>query len=276
MHAVRFTINGGGERIGRLDGDTVTDAGPAGPQGFVPTDEAWQQIASAAGATHPVDSVRLLAPVTPRQILAVGLNYRAHAIESELAIPEVPIVFAMYPSSVTGPHDEIVIPHEETRTDYEGEVAVVIGRRAYRVSRDEAWSFVGAVTALDDVSGRRAQLETPLRQFTLGKSFDTFTPIGPSLLRPTGVDPTNISVRTTVSGELMQDSNTSDLIFSIPEIIEYLTRGMTLEPGDLIATGTPGGVGDARVPPRYLVEGDVVEIEVGGVGSLRNPVRRER
>jgi 2-keto-4-pentenoate hydratase/2-oxohepta-3-ene-1,7-dioic acid hydratase in catechol pathway len=276
VHAVRFTINGGDERLGRLDGDMVTDAGPAGQQGFVPTDEAWKLIAAASGATHPASSVRLLAPLVPRQILAIGLNYRAHAIESELAIPEVPIVFAMYPSSITGPHDSIVIPREETRPDYEGEVAVVISRRAYRVSRDAAWSYVGGITALDDVSGRRAQLETPLRQFTLGKSFDTFTPIGPSLQRAVGVDPANISVKTTVSGEVMQDSNTSDLIFSIAEIIEYLTRGMTLEPGDLIATGTPGGVGDARVPPRYLREGDVVEIEVGGVGSLRNPVRQER
>jgi 2-keto-4-pentenoate hydratase/2-oxohepta-3-ene-1,7-dioic acid hydratase in catechol pathway len=276
MHAVRFAIDGGAPRIGRLDGDTITDAGLAGPLGFVPTDEAWQQLASASGEAHALDSVRLLAPLSPRQILAIGLNYRAHAIESDLAIPEVPVVFAMYPSSITGPHDEIVIPREETRTDYEGEVAVVIGRRAYRVPKEEAWSYVGAVTALDDVSGRRAQLETPLRQFTLGKSFDTFTPIGPSLARATGFDPTDISVKTTVSGEVMQDSNTTDLIFPIAEIIEYLTRGMTLEPGDLIATGTPGGVGDSRVPPRYLVEGDVVEIEVGGVGSLRNPVRAER
>jgi 2-keto-4-pentenoate hydratase/2-oxohepta-3-ene-1,7-dioic acid hydratase in catechol pathway len=220
--------------------------------------------------------VRLLPPVTPRQILAIGLNYRAHAIESELAIPEVPVVFAMYPSSITGPYDDIVIPREETRTDYEGEVAVVISKRAYRVSQADAWSYVGAVTALDDVSGRRAQLETPLRQFTLGKSFDTFTPIGPALARATGFDPADIAVKTTVSGEVMQDSSTADLIFSIAEIIEYLTRGMTLEPGDLIATGTPGGVGDSRVPPRYLVEGDIVEIEVSGVGSLRNPVRAER
>ena len=182
----------------------------------------------------------------------------------------------MYPSSITGPYDEIVIPREETRTDYEGEVAVVISKRAYRVSKADAWSYVGAVTALDDVSGRRAQLETPLRQFTLGKSFDTFTPIGPALARATDFDPTDIAVKTTVSGEVMQDSSTADLIFSIAEIIEYLTRGMTLEPGDLIATGTPGGVGDSRVPPRYLVEGDVVEIEVSGVGSLRNPVRAER
>jgi 2-keto-4-pentenoate hydratase/2-oxohepta-3-ene-1,7-dioic acid hydratase in catechol pathway len=275
VHAVRFTIDGGDPRIGRLDGDTVTDAGAAGAQGFVPTDEAWRQLASASGATHPLASVRLLAPVAPRQILAIGLNYRAHAIESELAIPEVPVVFAMYPSSITGPHDDIVIPREETRTDYEGEVAVVIKKRAYRVSKDDAWSYVGAVTALDDVSGRRAQLETPLRQFTLGKSFDTFTPIGPSLARASDFDPTSIAVKTTVSGQVMQDSSTADLIFSIAEIIEYLTRGMTLEPGDLIATGTPGGVGDSRVPPRYLVEGDVVEIEVAGVGSLRNPVRAE-
>jgi 2-keto-4-pentenoate hydratase/2-oxohepta-3-ene-1,7-dioic acid hydratase in catechol pathway len=276
MHAVRFTIDGGGARIGRLDDDTVTDAGPAGPHGFVPTDEAWDALAAASGQTHAIGSVQLLAPVVPRQIVAIGLNYRAHAIESELAIPEVPVVFAIYPSSITGPHDEIVIPREETRTDYEGEVAIVISRRAYRVSVEDAWSYVGAVTALDDVSGRRAQLETPLRQFTLGKSFDSFTPIGPSLQRARGVDPTDIRVTTTVSGELMQDSTTADLIFSIAEIIEYLTRGMTLEPGDLIATGTPGGVGDSRVPPRYLREGDVVEIEVGGVGSLRNPVRQER
>jgi len=275
VHAVRFAIDGGAARIGRLDGASITDAGLAAPMGFVPTDEAWQQLESASGTSHALDSVRLLAPVSPRQILAIGLNYRAHAIESQLAIPEVPVVFAMYPSSITGPHDDIVIPREETRTDYEGEVAVVVSRRAYRVSKEDAWSYVGAVTALDDVSGRRAQLETPLRQFTLGKSFDTFTPIGPSLARATGFDPTNIAVKTTVSGELMQDSSTSDLIFPIAEIIEYLTRGMTLEPGDLIATGTPGGVGDSRVPPRYLVPGDVVEIEVAGVGSLRNPVRAE-
>jgi 2-keto-4-pentenoate hydratase/2-oxohepta-3-ene-1,7-dioic acid hydratase in catechol pathway len=276
VHAVRFSIDGGEQRIGRLDGDAVVDAGPAGPQGFVPTEVAWRQLAAASGETRPLSTVRLHAPVMPRQVLAIGLNYRAHAIESGLAIPEVPVVFAMYPSSITGPHDEIVIPREETRTDYEGEVAVVISRRAYRVSREDAWSYVGAVTALDDVSGRRAQLETPLRQFTLGKSFDTFTPIGPSLAQASDFDPADIAVKTTVSGEVMQDSNTSDLIFSIAEIIEYLTRGMTLEPGDLIATGTPGGVGDSRVPPRYLVEGDLVEIEVAGVGALRNPVRNER
>jgi 2-keto-4-pentenoate hydratase/2-oxohepta-3-ene-1,7-dioic acid hydratase in catechol pathway len=275
VHAVRFSIDQGAPRIGRLEGDTVVDAGLAGPEGFVPSAAAWRQLAAAAGDSHPLASVRLLAPVVPSKIVAIGLNYRAHAIESGIPIPEVPVVFAMWPSSLCGPHDEIVIPREETRPDYEGEVAVVIGTAGYRISSADAWSHVGAVTALDDVSGRRAQLDTPLAQFTLGKSFDTFTPLGPSLVTTDGFDPTDISVRTTVSGELMQDSNTSDLIFSIAEIIEYVSRGMTLEPGDVIATGTPGGVGQSRTPPRFLVDGDLVEIEVGGVGVLRNPVRSE-
>jgi 2-keto-4-pentenoate hydratase/2-oxohepta-3-ene-1,7-dioic acid hydratase in catechol pathway len=276
MHAVRFAIDGGAPRIGRLDGDTITDAGLAGPLGFVPTDEAWQQLASASGEAHALDSVRLLAPLSPRQILAIGLNYRAHAIESDLAIPEVPVVFAMYPSSITGPHDEIVIPREETRTDYEGEVAVVIGRRAYRVPKEEAWSYVGAVTALDDVSGRRAQLETPLRQFTYGKSFDTFGPLGPCLVDAEGVDLGALRVTTVVSGETMQDSNTSNLIFGIQALVEYVSLATTLEPGDVIATGTPGGVGDSRIPPRYLRGGDVVDVTVSGVGTLSNPVTLER
>ena len=251
--------------------------GPAGPQGFVPTDEAWQQIASAAGATHPVGSVRLLAPVIPRQILAIGLNYRAHAIESELAIPEVPIVFAMYPSSITGPHDEIVIPHEETRTDYEGEVAVVIGRRAYRVSRDEAWSYVGAVTALDDVSGRRAQLETPLRQFTLGKSFDTFTPIGPSLLR---------ADRRRSHRHLGQDDRLgrghAGLEHVRPDLLDRRDHRVPHARHDARAgrpdrDAAPRAASAMRASRRATwCEGDVVEIEVGGVGSLRNPVRAER
>jgi 2-keto-4-pentenoate hydratase/2-oxohepta-3-ene-1,7-dioic acid hydratase in catechol pathway len=276
VHAVRFTIDGGEPRIGRLDGDTVTDAGPAGAQGFVPTDEAWHQLAAASGATHALGAVRLLAPVVPRQILAIGLNYRAHAIESELAIPEVPVVFAMYPSSITGPHDEIVIPREETRTDYEGEVAVVIGKPAYRVSAEDAWSYVGAVTALDDVSGRRAQLETPLRQFTLGKSFDTFGPIGPCLVDAAGVDLGALDVRTTVSGEVRQRSNTRNLIFGIDRLVEYVSMATTIEPGDVLITGTPGGVGDSADPRRYLVPGDVVEVDVQGCPTLSNPVVAER
>jgi 2-keto-4-pentenoate hydratase/2-oxohepta-3-ene-1,7-dioic acid hydratase in catechol pathway len=135
---------------------------------------------------------------------------------------------------------------------------------------------VGGITALHDVSGRRAQLETPLRQFTLGKSFDSFSPMGPCVSTAEGVDLADISIETTVSGEVMQSSNTGNLIFSIVELIVYLSKGMTLEAGDVIATGTPGGVGDSRTPPRYLREGDVVDITVAGVGTLSNRVTFER
>ena len=168
------------------------------------------------------------------------------------------------------------MPREETRPDWEGEVAVVIGRRTYRADRANAREAIGGISALNDVSGRRAQLETPLRQFTLGKSFDTFTPMGPAIASIEDFDLDDIDLRTTVSGELMQQGNTRDLLFSILDLIVYLTAGLTLEPGDVIATGTPSGVGDSRTPPRYLRDGDTVEVSVSGVGTLRNPVTMER
>jgi 2-keto-4-pentenoate hydratase/2-oxohepta-3-ene-1,7-dioic acid hydratase in catechol pathway len=232
-------------------------------------------VAAADGQHYEVADVPLLHPVQPRKILAIGLNYRSHADESELDVPAVPVVFAKWPSSLIGPEQPIVIPREETRPDFEGELGVVIGRRTYRATRADAFSAVGGITAVHDVSGRRAQLETPLRQFTLGKSFDSFTPLGPAVSSLDGLDLTDLDVRTTVSGEVMQDANTRDLIFSVVDLVEYLSRGLTLEPGDVIATGTPGGVGDSRSPKRYLHDGDVVEIYVEGVGTLRNPVRAE-
>jgi len=275
MKAVRYAGSDGEARIGRLDGDTIIDAGPAGPEGFVPSDAAWAALGNASGDQHAAGEMTLLHPVVPREILAIGLNYRSHAEESELAIPAVPVVFAKFPSSLIGHGQDIVIPREETRPDFEGELAVVIGRRTYRADLASARAAIGGITAMHDVSGRRAQLETPLRQFTLGKSFDTFSPLGPSIAELDGIDLADITVRTTVSGEVMQDASTADLIFSIEELVVYLSAGTTLEPGDVIATGTPGGVGDSRKPPRYLREGDVVEIEVGGVGTLRNSVRDE-
>jgi 2-keto-4-pentenoate hydratase/2-oxohepta-3-ene-1,7-dioic acid hydratase in catechol pathway len=211
----------------------------------------------------------------PGKLIGIGLNYRSHAEESELAIPSVPVVFAKFASSLIGPGQDIVIPREETRPDYEGELAVVIGQGTYRADRDEARAAVGGIAAINDVSGRRAQLETPLRQFTLGKSFDTFSPLGPCIASMDGVELEDIDVRTTVSGEVMQDANTSDLIFSVVDLIEYISQGVTLYPGDVIATGTPGGVGDSRNPRRYLHQGDTVEIYIEGVGTLSNPVRNE-
>jgi len=277
VKAVRFVNPEGETRIGALGEDgTITDAGAAGPLGFVPTTLAWDALQQGDGPTHSADDVKLLHPVVPKKLIGIGLNYRSHAEESQLDVPTVPVIFAKFSSSLVGPGAEIVIPREETRPDYEGEVAVVIGQGIYRADEDEARAAVGGIAAINDVSGRRAQLETPLRQFTLGKSFDTFSPLGPCIASAGGVDLADIDLRTTVSGEVMQDANTGDLIFSVIELIQYISAGVTLEPGDVIATGTPSGVGDSRSPKRYLREGDTVEIYVEGVGTLSNPVRNER
>jgi 2-keto-4-pentenoate hydratase/2-oxohepta-3-ene-1,7-dioic acid hydratase in catechol pathway len=276
MKAVRFIDPAGHTRVGALEGETVRDAGAVGPRGVVPTPETWDIVADAPGPRYGLGEVTLLHPVVPEKILAIGLNYRSHAAESELDVPDVPVVFAKWTSSLIGPGQPIVIPREETRPDYEGELAVIIGQTTYRATPESARSAIGGICALHDVSGRRAQLETPLRQFTLGKSFDTFTPMGPCIAAIDGVDLGDIDVRTTVSGEVMQDANTRDLIFGVEELIVYLSSGVTLHPGDVIATGTPGGVGDSRTPPRYLRDGDVVEVFVGGVGVLSNPVVDER
>jgi acylpyruvate hydrolase len=275
VKAVHFRDGDGQARLGAVDGSTVRDAGPAGPEGFVPSAESWAAIEDASGPEHQLDDVTLLPPVRPGRIAAIGLNYRSHAEESELDVPDVPVVFAKWSSAVIAHNEPIVVPREETRPDFEGELAVVIGRRTYRADSTTAMDAIGGITAINDVSGRRAQLETPLRQFTLGKSFDTFAPLGPCIASMDGIDLADVRVSTTVSGELMQDASTRDLIFPVLDLIVYLSAGLTLEPGDVIATGTPGGVGDSRQPPRYLREGDVVEVTVEGVGTLRNPVRLE-
>ncbi len=275
--AIHFENSDGERFLGRLDGNVITSAGLAPAEGFIPNAEGWALIEAASGAKYSLTDVHILAPVKPPKIIGIGLNYMGHVEETNLAKPEVPVVFAKWSTSVTGPYDPIIIPHEETRTDYEGELGIVISKRAYRVSLEDAWNYVGGLTALNDVSGRRAQLETPMRQFTVGKSFDTFTPLGPVISSLNEVPDRNaIGVKTTIGDHVMQDGNTRQLIFSVPEIIEYLSRGITLEPGDLIATGTPGGVGDERKPPRYLLPGDVVNVAVDGVGTISNPVEAEQ
>ena len=276
MKAVRYRTGPGEYRIGRLEGNQIVDAGPAGEQGFIPTRSAWAELAAADGTAKDLASVTLAHPVVPRKLICIGLNYRDHAAESELALPEVPVIFAKWTTSLIGHGETIVIPREETRTDYEGEVAVVIAERVYRATGGAARAAVGAYTCFHDVSGRRAQLETPLRQFTYGKSFDTFGPLGPCLADADGVDLGALDIETVVSGETLQSSNTSNLIFDVQALVEYVSLATTLEPGDVIATGTPGGVGDARDPKRYLREGDVVDVTVSGVGTLSNPVTLER
>ncbi len=274
LRAVVFAVDGS-RRVGRLEGDTVVDAGPASERGFIPTTEAWNQLRSADGPNYPFDNVALDAPVRPAKILAIGINYRDHAAESNNEEPEEPVVFAKFPSSVIGHGQTIIVPQEETRPDWEGEMGIVIGRSAYRANAASARTAIGAITAVNDVSGRRAQLETPLKQFTMGKSFDTFTPMGPCLVDSTDIDLDDLEVTTVVSGVRKQHSSTSKMIYSAVELVEYLSRGVTLEPGDVIATGTPAGVGNRESPPRYLREGDIVEVSVSHVGTLRNAVKME-
>ncbi len=276
MKAVRFIDPSGGVRMGRLDEDEVVDAGPVAAGGFIPTRAAWDVIATAAGESYAMADVEVLHPVEPVKLIGIGINYRDHAEESELDLPDVPLVFAMWPSALVGSGATIVIPRDETRPDYEGEVAIVIDRELKNASVEEAAEAIGGYSAFNDVSGRRAQLETPLRQFTLGKSFDTFCPLGPCVASTDGVDLGAIGIRTTIGGEVLQESNTRNLIFPVAELVAYCSRGVTLEAGTVIATGTPGGVGDSRNPKRYLEEGEVVEVWVEGVGTLSNPVAKER
>ena len=260
MKAVRYRTGPGEYRIGRLEAIRSSTRVPRESRDSSRRRAAWAELAAADGPRTALDAVTLAHPVVPRKLICIGLNYRDHAEESELDLPEVPVIFAKWTTSLIGHGETIVIPREETRPDYEGEVAVVIGEPVYRATGAAARAAVGAYTCFHDVSGRRAQLETPLRQFTYGKSFDTFGPLGPWLVDAEGVDLDALDIETVVSGETLQRSNTRNLIFGVEALVEYVSRGTTLEPGDVIATGTPGGVGDARDPKRYLREGDVVDI----------------
>jgi 2-keto-4-pentenoate hydratase/2-oxohepta-3-ene-1,7-dioic acid hydratase in catechol pathway len=210
---------------------------------------------------------------TPRVIWGVGLNYRDHAAETGQPLPTVPTLFMKSPSSAIGHGDTIVVPPHVTQPDYEGELAVVIGRRARGVSETEALSVVAGVTVAHDVSSRDHQFTTG--QWTWSKSFDTFCPLGPELVSLDEINlAAGLAIETRVSGEVMQSSNTCELIFGVPQLIAWISQGCTLEPGDVIVTGTPAGVGAARTPPRWLQDGDVVEITIEGIGTLRNPVER--
>jgi 2-keto-4-pentenoate hydratase/2-oxohepta-3-ene-1,7-dioic acid hydratase in catechol pathway len=274
--AVRFTDPSGALRIGALEGDSVRDAGPATAAGFVPTPEAWRSLRSASGQEYALADVELKVPVVPEKLVCIGLNYRDHAAETGAEIPSMPIVFAKFTSALIGPGEAIVLPYDEPRPDYEAELALVIGTRVRRATGQAALAAVGGITAFNDVSGREAQFG-PGRQFTRGKSYDTFAPLGPCIAEVGDLDLGALAISCTLSGEVMQDSSTSNLIFGVQELVEFCSAAFTLEPGDVIATGTPPGVGDARKPPRYLRDGDVVEVELEGVGVLRNPcVAEER
>lgn len=221
----------------------------------------------------PVAVRKLLAPVEPKNILCIGLNYRRHAEESNMAIPERPVLFIKPTSTAIGPEDAIELPEISSEVDYEAELAVVIGKACRNVSEEDALDYVLGYTCANDVSARDWQLRLD-RQWARGKSFDTFCPLGPAIVTTDEIrDPGSLPIKIRVSGEELQNSSTSDLIFSVPHIISYLSQGMTLLPGTVILTGTPEGVGQGRKPERWLKSGDVCEVEIEGIGVLRNPVR---
>jgi 2-keto-4-pentenoate hydratase/2-oxohepta-3-ene-1,7-dioic acid hydratase in catechol pathway len=218
----------------------------------------------------------LLPPVSPTNIFCIGLNYREHAAESGMSIPQFPLVFMKPTSAVCGSGDAIVLPacrHDE-EVDYECELVVLIGRSARNVAPSRALDHVAGYTCGNDVSARHWQFRAGGGQWSRGKGFDTFCPLGPVLVTPDEIDdPQDLAIRTRLNGRLMQEHSTSDMIFPVADLITFLSQDTTLLPGTIIMTGTPQGVGFARRPPVFLRNGDQVEVEIDRIGTLRNPVR---
>jgi 2,4-diketo-3-deoxy-L-fuconate hydrolase len=231
--------------------------------------------ASIVTADWPVlDPTGLGAPVPrPPKGLGVGLNYRTHALESGRELPTEPHLFGKTDNCVCGPFDDVIAPAGRHEIDYEAEVVIAFGRTCKAATLDDAWSYIAGVTCGQDISDRGEQFRPPIKQFTIAKSYDTFGPTGPFLVTPDEFDDRDsLSLTGVVSGETMQSANTSDLIFSIPALVVWLSRYMTFGPGDLVWTGTPGGVGEARSPQRFLLDGDIIETTVSGIGTMRNRV----
>ncbi len=237
--------------------------------------EAFKKVESfiskpPATATFPLSSVKLCAPIPkPSKILCMGLNYRDHAAEAKMELPKVPIIFAKYTNTVIGPGDNIVLPKSSSKPDYEAELGFVIGKGGRYIKAENWREHVFGYMNCNDVSARDYQLA--VSQWTMGKNFDTFLPTGPWLVSANEIeDPHNLNISTTLNGERVQNSNTRELIFKIPETIEFLSSVMTLQPGDIVLTGTPSGVGFSHKPPKWLTPGAEVVVRVEGLGELRN------
>jgi 2-keto-4-pentenoate hydratase/2-oxohepta-3-ene-1,7-dioic acid hydratase in catechol pathway len=265
MHIIRYQDAAGRTGYAARQGETAF--------------EIEGDLFGAHRVTDRVADVRkLLAPIAPVAILGIGLNYRRHAEETGAKVPERPILFFKAPSAVQHPGDPIEIPthlasHE---VDYECELAVVIGKRCKNVRREDALDYVLGYTCANDVSARDWQIRLGGSQWSRGKTFDTFCPLGPALVTPDELpDPGALRIKTVLNGETVQDWTTSDMIFGVPALIEFLSGSTTLHPGTVILTGTPQGVGMARQPPRYLRAGDTVTVEIEGIGALTNPVEDE-
>lgn len=249
MKIIRYAIDEKTE-YGTYDGDKV--------QSFTGT--PFTRL-KATGRYHKLGEVRLLAPCAPSKIVALGLNYRSHATEFKTVAPEEPLIFLKPSTAVIGPEDKIICPPSSQRVDYEGELGVVIKKPAHLVSPQEAMSYVLGYTCFNDVTARDLQQKD--KQWTRAKGFDTFAAIGPWL--ETELAPDNLLLETYLNGELKQQARTSDLVFAVPELISYISHVMTLLPGDVIATGTPSGIGPMK-------PGDTVEVKIEGIGTLKNYV----
>ena len=280
MRLVTFSVDGGSPQVGVIAGEYgIPIEGYADMLGFLSAGgsalteaEKISRGERSAKAKHALSGVKLLAPVArPGKIIAVGLNYRDHALETKQPIPTTPIIFGKFPSSINGPEADVVLPGDDPQADYEAELAVVIGRKAKGVNEADALNYVAGYMPLNDVSARRWQFAD--KQWVRGKSPDTFCPTGPWLTTRDAVpDPHKLGIRMRVNGAVVQSSNTSNLIFGVPALIAFLSAAITLDPGDIIATGTPGGVGVFRDPPVFLKAGDVMEVDIEGLGVLRNRV----
>lgn len=275
-------------RLGAIQGDSIVDLAAVDPTlpsdmvaflrgGEVAMTRARHALASGEGPAYPLATTRLAAPIPrPSKVIGIGLNYSDHAAESGLPLPKRPVVFAKFPSSVIGPGETITWSTEVTeQVDYEAELAVIIGRIAKNVALADAMRYIAGYACANDVSARDVQsgARSDAGQWVRGKSLDTFCPLGPMLVTRDEVpDPGQLWIRCELNGQYMQNSSTSKLIFDVPTLVSFLSHSFTLEPGDVILTGTPPGVGSARKPPVWLKPGDVVAIEVEGLGRLENPV----
>jgi 2-keto-4-pentenoate hydratase/2-oxohepta-3-ene-1,7-dioic acid hydratase in catechol pathway len=277
MKLISFSTANGPIRPGILFDDTKTVL-DLSPNGFKSTLEV---IASGTGSTLTtsrlgLNEVRLHAPLSnPPRIFAIGLNYRDHAKESGMELPTTPVIFFKLPTAIIGPGESIVLPKNSTQPDYEAEFAFVIGKGGYRIPASDWQKHVYGYTIVNDVSARDVQFAST--QWSMSKCFPTFCPLGPAIVTADEIaDPHNLQISLSIDGERLQNSNTRELVFKIPELIEYISSITPLLPGDIISTGTPPGVGLGRNPKRWLKPGETVNVSIDGLGSLTNPVVAEK
>ncbi|MCS7060166.1 MAG: fumarylacetoacetate hydrolase family protein [Anaerolineae bacterium] len=280
MKLVTYEQNGAVRAGAVVDGDRVVDVSAAGDVLRIMTDPAAQRramelLGDPQTARFALSDLRLRAPLVPRSLICIGLNYMDHCRETGAAVPTRPVIFAKFANALADPGDTITWYADTTReVDYEAELGVVIGKPCYRVSEAEALQYVGGYTCVNDISARDVQLTDGGKQWTLGKTLDGFCPIGPALVTADDIpDPQTLSIRCVLNGQVVQHSNTKEMIFSCAVLIAHLSRFMTLQPGDLISTGTPFGVGMSREPKLWLKDGDVVVVEIEKIGALENRVR---